>query len=172
MAYIANKHTVTNKSLGIAQAVPTDARSFFFQDDIFQYRHYQDTTEVLAYLNTPTARTGNFPIFINSGTLDAVTGTFSGGSVSEYWFKDGTADTDLVEKTTGGGGNGSLVFTDMVAGDTTYQNNTLKNKTINYIIVNKIIETLDDDFTFDDVTGTIDRTPNQWQAGDKLIVQL
>ena len=43
-------------------------------------------------------------IIINDGTLDTVTGEFTGGTVTEWWFKDGVADADLVEKTGGGGG--------------------------------------------------------------------
>ena len=108
MAYAASQHTVTNKALGIGQATPTDARSYYFQSDIFVYRPYQDTTEVLAYLVTPQSRTGQFSIFINDGTLDSTTGEFTGGVVHEYWFKDGVADGDLVEKLAGGGGGGSF----------------------------------------------------------------
>jgi hypothetical protein len=106
MAYIPSQHTVTNKPLGIAQAVPTDARSYFYQTDIFKRRPYQSEAEVLAYLNTDASRTGQFSIFINDGTLDETTGEFTGGTITEWWFKDGVTDADLVEKT-GGGGSGS-----------------------------------------------------------------
>lgn len=59
---------------------------------------------------------------------------------------------------------------DMVAGQTDFQDNSLIGATdINFIIVNKIIEFIDDDYTFDTVTGIIDRSPNQWFAGDKMI---
>jgi len=104
MAYTPTQHTVTNKSLGIAQAVPTDARSYYYQADIFKYRTYQDESEVLAYLNTDASRTGQFSIYINDGTLDTTTGVFTGGTLTEWWFKDGVTDADLVEKTGGGGG--------------------------------------------------------------------
>jgi hypothetical protein len=109
MAYISSQHTVSNKPLGIGQAIPTDARSYYYQTDIFKYRPYEDTAEVLAYLDTPASRTGQFSIFINDGTLDTTTGEFTGGSVTEYWFKDGVADSDLVAKTGGGGGGGFSV---------------------------------------------------------------
>jgi hypothetical protein len=108
MAYTPSQHTVTNKALGIGQATPTDARSYYFQSDIFVYRPYQDTAEVLAYLDTAQKRTGQFSIFINDGTLDSTTGEFTGGVVHEWWFKDGVADGDLVEKLAGGGGGGSF----------------------------------------------------------------
>lgn len=39
---------------------------------------------------------------------------------------------------------------------------------INYIIVNKVIEFIGDDYTFDPVLGKVTRT-NQFQAGDKMI---
>lgn len=39
---------------------------------------------------------------------------------------------------------------------------------MNYIIVNKVIEIIGDDFTFDNSTGTITRI-NQWITGDKMI---
>lgn len=114
MAYDPNIHTPTNKSLGIGQAIPTDARSYFFQTDISKYRPFQNTTEILAYLNTTASRTGQFSIYLNDGTLDSTTGVFTGGLIHEYWFKDGTDDADLVEKLAGGGGGG---FTTTVVDD-------------------------------------------------------
>ncbi len=59
---------------------------------------------------------------------------------------------------------------DMIAGQTDFTHADLIGASeINFIIVNKIIEFIDDDYTFNDVTGTIDRSPNQWFAGDKMI---
>lgn len=61
-----------------------------------------------------------------------------------------------------------------VDGLATYQNNVLKNALdVNYIFAAKGIETIKDgDFTFDPVTGIIDRSPkgNKWVTGDTLIV--
>lgn len=58
-----------------------------------------------------------------------------------------------------------------VAGQTTYQNNVLIGATVEDIIVNKTIETVvDGDFTFDPVTGTIDRAPNIWTALETSII--
>lgn len=58
---------------------------------------------------------------------------------------------------------------DMTAGAFTFVDASLVGATqINYIIVNKVIEYIDDDYTFDSVTGTITRT-NPWQAGDKMV---
>lgn len=108
MAYDPNIHTPTNKSLGIGQAIPTDARSYYFQTDIQTYRPFQDTAEVLDYLTTTASRTGQFSIFINDGTLDETTGEFTGGAIHEYWFKNGVTDSDLIEKVSSGGGGGSL----------------------------------------------------------------
>jgi hypothetical protein len=59
---------------------------------------------------------------------------------------------------------------DMVAGQTDFQNDSLIGATeINFIIVNKVIEEIDEDYTFDPITGTIDRAPNIWVAGDRMI---
>jgi hypothetical protein len=59
---------------------------------------------------------------------------------------------------------------DMTAGLTTFTHASLVGATeMNFIIVNKNIEFIDEDYTFDSVTGEIDRSPNEWQAGDKMI---
>lgn len=79
--------TVSNKSYGMAQAGPVDARSYYFDTVTFAPRPYASTAEVLAWLNQPRFRTGHFPIFISFGAV-----------VKEYWFKNGTADSNLVEK--------------------------------------------------------------------------
>lgn len=58
---------------------------------------------------------------------------------------------------------------DMTAGLFTFVHANLIGATeMNYIIVNKVIEFIDDDYTFDNVTGTITRT-NPWIAGDKMV---
>lgn len=100
MPYNPSQNTVSNKSYAPAQAIPTDARSFFYDASLFVLRAYQSTAEVLAYLNLPKYRSGNFPIYINDGTLSG--STFTGGTIKEFWFKDGVTDGDLVEKAGGG----------------------------------------------------------------------
>jgi len=90
------------------------------------------------------------------------------------------ASTVLVNATSfgGSGGSGGLVSrmwkeadADMVAGSNDIQNNDLIGATeLHEISVNKILEYLDEDFTFDDVTGTITRL-NQWFAGDKMVAK-
>lgn len=58
---------------------------------------------------------------------------------------------------------------DMTAGLTTFSHASLIGATeMNFIIVNKVIEFIDDDYTFNSGTGTITRT-NQWFAGDKMV---
>lgn len=60
---------------------------------------------------------------------------------------------------------------DMTAGLTTFQHNDLIGATeLHEISVNKVLEYLDEDFTLDDVTGTITRL-NQWFAGDKMVAK-
>lgn len=89
-------HTVTNKAIGVAQANPVDARSFYF--DAPTYRPFKDTGEVKAYLNIPKNRVGGFSIFVREGgTLSGT--TFTGGVLNEYWFRNGTADSNLILKT-------------------------------------------------------------------------
>lgn len=58
---------------------------------------------------------------------------------------------------------------DLTAGLTTFTNASLISATeINFIIVNKVIEFIDEDYTFVSGTGTITRV-NQFQVGDKMI---
>lgn len=58
---------------------------------------------------------------------------------------------------------------DMTAGLTTFTHADLVGMELNYIIVNKVIEFIGEDYTFNPATGEIDRSPNQWQVGDKMI---
>jgi hypothetical protein len=86
------------------------------------------------------------------------------------------SSTKLVDATDFGGGGGysapmwKQADGDLVIGETDFTHASLVGATqINFIIVNKIVEFIDDDYTFDPVTGTIDRSPNQWFAGDKMV---
>jgi hypothetical protein len=109
-AFIAG--TLSNKPYAPAQAVPTDARSYFYDTAISKYRPFQSLTEARTYLDTAVKRTGHFSIFINlTGTLNTSTGVFSDPTTKEYLFRDGVADADLVEKATGSGGTGLTEFT-------------------------------------------------------------
>jgi lysophospholipase L1-like esterase len=99
--YSPSAHTVVSKPLGV-NGIPADARSYYYDATHFVYRPYQSTAEVLTYLSTAKNRTGNFPIYINpTGTINATTGVMTGGSVLEYWFKDGQADANLIQKVSG-----------------------------------------------------------------------
>jgi hypothetical protein len=84
--YNAAQHTVTNKAIGYAAASPADARSYFYDGTLFQYRPFNSTSEVLSYLNNATKRFGNFPVFIRFGSVTKI-----------YMFKNGQADSNLVE---------------------------------------------------------------------------
>ena len=96
--YSAAQGTVSNKPYAPAQAVPTDSRSYYYDGTNFIWRPYQSTTEVLSYLNLTKYRVGHFPIFVNpTGTLNG-DGSFTGGNIVEYWFKNGTANANLVPK--------------------------------------------------------------------------
>jgi hypothetical protein len=96
MPYSPSLHSLTAKAMGVSQAAPSDARSYFFDEVNFVYRPYVSTSEVLSYLNLAKYRFGNFKIYINStGTLNG-DGTITGGTVKTYTFRDGTANLDLV----------------------------------------------------------------------------
>ncbi len=113
--YNPSLHTVTNKAIGIAQANPTDARSFYYDQTLFKYRPYQSTGEVLTYLNLQKYRFGNFPIYVNlSGTLQP-DGSYTDSTITEYWFIGCVNDTCLKVKTSGGGGGGTGTVTDVSA---------------------------------------------------------
>lgn len=59
---------------------------------------------------------------------------------------------------------------DMTSGLTTFSHASLIGATeMNFIIVNKAIEFIDEDYTFNSLTGEINRSPNQWQPGDKMV---
>lgn len=95
--------TVSNKSYGVSQAVPTDARSQYYDGTNFVMRDYQSVSEVNTYLNLPKYRTGHFLIYIhNGGSLSA--GVWTGGTTDIYIYKDGVADGDLIPFPTGSGG--------------------------------------------------------------------
>jgi len=98
--YNPTKGVVVNKPIGQAQAFPVDARSYFYDATNFIWRPYQSTAEVISYLNLAKYRAGQFPIYVNSGGTLNGDGTFTGGVILEYWFKDGVADVDLALRTT------------------------------------------------------------------------
>lgn len=94
--YSPSNFTVSNKSYGVAQAVSTDARSWFYDAGNFVMRDYQDTTEVNNYLNLGKYRAGHFPIFVHfGGTLNG-NGTYAGGTTRVWWYRDSTARNSLV----------------------------------------------------------------------------
>jgi hypothetical protein len=87
MSYDASLFTTSNKSLGIGQGVPTDARSYFYDNSgSFAPRVFSSKNEVLSYLSDPKNRIGHFTIYI-----------LENGIVEQYWFRDGTADNQLIK---------------------------------------------------------------------------
>jgi hypothetical protein len=78
-----------------------------------------------------------------------------------------------VNSLTGGGGYAAPMWKeadgDMTAGLTTFTHASLIGATqMNFIIVNKNIEFIDDDYSFNSGTGTITRV-NPWIAGDVMV---
>ncbi len=109
MAYNPSLFTVAQKSLGPSQSIPLDARSWYYDTVKYKPRPYISRAEVLAWLNTATSRGGQFPIIINTGgTISSSSGALTGGVNIEWWFKDGVADVNLVQKTTAVTGVGSF----------------------------------------------------------------
>lgn len=104
--YDPTKATVSNKPYGMAQAFPTDARSFFYDATNFLWRAYQSTTEVKTYLNLAKYRAGNFFIIVDSGGTLNGNGTYTGGINTIWMFRDGVLDANLIELNLTGGGNG------------------------------------------------------------------
>lgn len=90
--------TPTNKSLAVSQAAPTDSRSFFWDQNLFLYRPYNGTSEVLTYLSLPKYRVGGYDIIVHSGGTLNPDGSYTGGTNAAYWFKNCTDDSCLVLK--------------------------------------------------------------------------
>lgn len=74
-----------NKPSGISSATPLDSRSYFYDTLAVSYRPYANRAEVLAYLYLASYRSGQFTIIIDSASHKWA-----------YWFRDGTADANLV----------------------------------------------------------------------------
>lgn len=82
--------------------------------------------------------------------------------------------TKLVDATSIGGAYKAPMWTeedgDLTEGSNDFTHSSLIGATeMNFIIVNKVIEFIDEDYTFDPLTGTIDRSPNEWFASDKMV---
>ena len=104
--------TTVNKPLGVNGPWSTDARSFFYDASNFLWRPYQNTTEVKTFLNLSNYRAGNFTIVVDSGGTLNGDGTYTGG-INTFWqFRNGTADSNLVEMnlfgSSSGGGSGTV----------------------------------------------------------------
>ena len=97
--YNPTKGTASNKPYAPSQAVPTDSRTYFYDSINFVWRPYLNTAEVKSYLNLSKYRVGQFDIVVNTGgTLNS--GVITGGTNALWYFKNGTADSNLVPKVT------------------------------------------------------------------------
>jgi hypothetical protein len=97
--YNPTKGTASNKPYAPSQAVPTDSRTYFYDSISFVWRPYVSTTEVKSYLNLSKYRVGQFDIVVNTGGTLA-SGVITGGTNALWYFKNGTADSNLVPKVT------------------------------------------------------------------------
>lgn len=96
MSYTPSKHTTSNKPYGV-QGLPEGARSYYYDDATFSYRPFMSVAEAVAYLDIPAKRTGHFSVIINTGGVLSG-GILTGGINDEYWWKNGTADSQLILK--------------------------------------------------------------------------
>lgn len=93
--YNPTAHIPINEAISPVQATPLDSRSMFWDAFNFKYRDYQNTGEVLSYLNLSKYRAGGTPIFVHlGGSLSG--GVWTGGIRQVWFFKNGTADSNLV----------------------------------------------------------------------------
>lgn len=95
--YKPELHTVSNKPYAPAQAVPTDARSYYYDEQLFLSRPYKSKQEVMESL-TDKNKVGHYGIIINIGGVLNEDGSFTGGHNVEHWFQDGHTINDLIPK--------------------------------------------------------------------------
>jgi hypothetical protein len=69
---------------------------------------WSSTAEAIAYITKDVRAQGQVVKVLNSG------------SIVEYWWKDGVEDSDLIEKSTGGGGTSSGILHGTASGTDTY----------------------------------------------------
>lgn len=96
------------KPLHMSNGGPVDGRSMKYDMANFLWRPYKDTAEVKEYLNLTKYRTGKFTIYVKEGGTLNANGTFTGGTLTEWWFRDTTLNSGLIRKTTEGGNPDSL----------------------------------------------------------------
>lgn len=95
--YTPSAHIIANDAIAPSQATPVDSRSMFYDGTNFLYRPYQNTTEVLTYLNLARYRTGNFIIVVDSGGTLQGNGKFLNPHNTFYMFADSTGNANLVK---------------------------------------------------------------------------
>lgn len=92
-AFVVNKPVAT---IGVS----LDRRSQLAVEEDFLSRDFISTTEAIEYYSTAFSRGGGFSVFVNETGVLQPDGSILGGVRNEYWWKDGTADGDLVLKVT------------------------------------------------------------------------
>lgn len=99
--------TPMNKPVGVS-GYSTDARSQFHDRTNFLWRDYRDTAEVRTTLTTSQHRKGNFIILVHAGGTLGGNGLYTGGTTEPWWYKDGQANSNLIQFAPGGGGSGTV----------------------------------------------------------------
>lgn len=166
--YDPQNQIVIDKPIAPAQAIPMDARSYFYDGGLLKYRPYQSVAEVNATILLAKFRKGHFPVYINDGGVLQLNGEFVGGTIKEYWYRNGVTDGSLVEKGTAGpepdinrlkrypfktaGGETELQNNEWMGA--TFMSGTRSNGEI-FTTGDDGFEMDPDSWIFDDVTGTM-----------------
>lgn len=91
---------VQNLPTSPAQGFPLDARSYKRDSINYTYRPFIDTVEVKNWFYIPKFRVGQFPIVVNTGGI-LLNGIITGGVNDLWYYKNGTADSQLVRMNSG-----------------------------------------------------------------------
>lgn len=110
MMYSPSIHLPISKAFGSTGKFPVLAKYEYYtngEGGVFSYRPYVNITEIGSYIPNEFRRKGD-TFFVNSGgTLSVDGGSISGGTNTEYWYKD-----DIVTPVPKLGGIEYLSFTD------------------------------------------------------------
>ena len=108
MAYNPSNQLPISKGLGTTGNFPVAGKyEFYYGGDggLFVYRPYVSVAEIGTHISSIFRRKGDVFLVNSGGTLDSGTGIITGGTNTEYWYKDDT--TTPVAKSAGGGGGSS-----------------------------------------------------------------
>lgn len=109
MAYNPSQQLPISKGLAPTGGFPVNGKYEFYDATLFVYRPYVSVAEIGTHIGSIFRRKGDTFLVNTGGTLNESTGVITGGTNSEYWYKDDT--TTPVAK--GGGGGSISTLTDV-----------------------------------------------------------